>query len=71
MKNFKKIIIAIGLIVVLAILFKFLTKIECATCAFLHNDPGYMGYCPEMCFRAPKWKIMLFEITGNNYGYKY
>ena len=70
-KNFKKTIVVIGFVMVSIVLYIFLNKIECATCAFLHNDPNYIGYCPEMCYRAPRWKIILFEITGNNYGYKY
>ena len=70
MKRFKQIIILI-IVFILIITYIFLSKEECASCGFVYNESSYNGYCPEMCFRTQKWKILLFKITGDNFDYKY
>lgn len=54
----------------LFVIYLLFSKRECASCTYINNNRDYAGYCPEMCFGVPKWKIILFEITGNNFGYK-
>lgn len=75
MTNQKKLLAILFKLVLIALVFYLIYYLfifrECASCAFVHNDLNYNGYCPELCYKAPKWKIILFEITGNNYGYKY
>ena len=70
MKKLKSTIVVAGLIFLLAFLYWFITKVECASCSFVYNEPNFAGYCPEMCYRAPMLKIILFEITGDNFGYE-
>ncbi len=42
----------------------------CAPCTYQFNNRDYSMGCPELCKSTPKWKILLFELTGNNLDYK-
>lgn len=55
----------------IAIFVLYLSNIRiCAPCTYQYNNRDYSMACPEICASTPKWKILLFNLTGNNFDYK-
>jgi len=55
----------IGILITIFVLYLLNLRV-CAPCTYQYNDIDYNTTCPEICMSTPKWKIILFNLTGKN-----